>query len=204
MSLAKHGFNITAIEIGNNLAEILKTKLKNYPDANVITGAFEDTELPNEYYDLVYAATSFHWLKPESKFIKTHQILKSGGNLAIINGQQISGEGDDFFEASQPIYNKYWKSDPDKAFRLKKLNEVKPYEIDSKLFELTYFKCFPCTIVYSADEYCDLLFTDSEKIALPREKRIKFVNEIWRLIYNKFDNRIKRSYANSLTIARKI
>ncbi|MFI5144536.1 MAG: class I SAM-dependent methyltransferase [Ignavibacteria bacterium] len=203
-SLAKHGFNITAVEIGNNLAEILKAKTKNYPGVNVITGAFEDTELPNEHYHLVYAATSFHWLKPESKFTKPHHILKPAGYLAIIKGQQISDEGDDFFEASQPIYNKYWNSDSENPFRLKKLAEVKSDEIDINLFELTYFNCFPVTISYSADEYCDLLFTDSEKIALPREKRIKFVNEIWRLIYNKFDNKIKRSYANSLTIARKV
>jgi ubiquinone/menaquinone biosynthesis C-methylase UbiE len=204
MSLAKRGLNITAVEVGNNLAEILKTKLKNYPDANVITGAFEDTEFPNEYYDLVYAATSFHWIKPESKFTKTHQILKPGGYLAIINGQQISDERDDFFEASQPVYNKYWHRDHENPFRLKKINDVEPAGIDVNLFELAYFKCFPVTISYNADEYCDLLFTDSEKIALPREKRINFVNEIWRLIINNFNNRIKRSYANSLTIARKI
>lgn len=204
MSPAKSGFNITAVEIGNNLAEILRAKLKDYPNTNVITGAFEDTELPNGYYNLVFAATSFHWLKPESKFTRTHQILKPGGYLAIINGQPISGEGDDFFQASQPIYNKYWKNDPENPFRLKKLDEAEPAELDLNLFELTYFKCFPVTISYSADEYCDLLFTDSEKIALSREKRIKFVNEIWRLIYNRFDNKIKRSYANSLTIARRI
>jgi SAM-dependent methyltransferase len=203
--LAKRGFNIKTVEIGNNLAEILKAKMKNYPGVNVITGAFEDTELPSGYFALVYAATSFHWLKPESKFAKPHQILKPNGYLSIINGQQISeGEKDEFFDATRPIYDKYWKSDPDNPFRLKKLSEVKPEEIDINLFETTYFKCFPVTISYSADEFCDLLFTDSEKIALHREKRIKFVNEIWRLIYNKFNNKIKRSYANSLTIARKV
>ena len=46
MSLAKRNFNITAIEIGNNLSEILRAKLKNYPKTNVVTGAFENTELP--------------------------------------------------------------------------------------------------------------------------------------------------------------
>jgi len=204
IQLAKRGFKITAVEIGNNLAEILRAKLKNFPDANVITGAFEETVLPSGYFDLVYAATSFHWLKPESKFVKPHQILKPNGYLAIIKGQQIlEGEKDEFFDATQSIYTKYWKSDPENPFRLKKLDDVEPAELDTNLFELTYFKCFPVTISYSADEFCDLLFTDSEKIALPREKRIKFVNEIWRLIYNKFDNKIKRSYANSLTIARK-
>jgi ubiquinone/menaquinone biosynthesis C-methylase UbiE len=204
MSLAKRNFYITAVEIGNNLAEILRRKLKNFHNTSVITGTFEDTVFPAECFDLVFAATSFHWIKPELKFTKPHHILKPNGYLAIIKGPQISGEGNEFFEASRTVYNKYWMSEPENSFRLKKLVEVKPEEIDINLFELTYFKCIPVTIPYSADEFCDLLFTDSEKIALPREKRIKFVNEIWRLIYNKFDNKIKRTYANSLTIARKI
>jgi len=204
ISLAKRGFGIIAVEIGDNLAEILRAKLKIYPKTNVITGAFENTELPAEYFDTIYASSSLHWIKPESKFKKTCQILKPAGFLAIIKAQHISGDGDDFSDATQSIYYKYWGSDTEKPFKLKKLNEVEPAEIDANLFELIYFKCFPVTISYSADEFCDLLFTESEKIALPREKRIKFVNEIWRLIYNKFDNKISRSYANSLTIARKI
>lgn len=202
--LARKGFNITSVEIGDNLALLLRLKLKNFHNARVINGAFEDTALPDRFFDIVYAANSFHWINPESKFKKSHQILKPGSYLAIISGKQISGEGDDFFRASQTVYNKYWKSDPENPFRLKMLDKVKPAELDSNLFDLIYFNCFPVTITYSAEEYCDLLNTDSEKLALPRDKRIRFINEIWRLVNDKFNNKIKRSYANSLTIAKKI
>ena len=205
ISFAKHGYNIIANELGKQLAEILEKNLKNYPTSQVITGAFEDIQLSNESFDMIYAATAFHWLKSEVKFLKPYQLLKQGGYLAIINGAQISDEiGDKFFHASQPIYNKYWQSDPDNPFTLKKLNEIKPAELDTKLFNLIYFNCFPRTILYTGDEYCELLNTDSEKLALTPDKRACFLDEIKQLINNYFSKGVSTHYANSLTIAKKI
>ena len=204
ISLAKRGYNITANELGNQLAEILENNLKNYPNTQVITGAFENRNLPNEHFDLVYSATAFHWLEPEVKFVKPYQLLKPGGYLAIISGAHTSDDiGDDFFHASQPIYNKYWQADPDNPFTLKKLNEIKPAELDTKLFNLIYFNCFPRTILYTGDEYCELLNTDSEKLALSPEKRVSFLDEIKQLINREFKNGVSRHYANSLSIAKK-
>ena len=204
LPLAKRGYNIIVIELGDQLTKILRKNFNNYPNVQVLKGAFEDIELPLESFDLVYVATAFHWIKPEVKFIKPYQILKPSSYLAIIKGDQILDEaGDHFFHASQPIYNKYWPSNLDNPYRLRRLSEVMAADLDINLFTLTYFKCFPRAIPYTADEYCQLLNTDSEKLALPDNKRQKFLNEVKELINRKFDGTVKRHYANSLTIARK-
>lgn len=72
-----------------------------------MTGAFEDVIFPSESFDLVYAATAFHWITPNVRFSKPYNLLKVNGHLAIIHTNHISDEvGDEFFFASQPIYKK--------------------------------------------------------------------------------------------------
>ena len=96
--LTKRGYEITAVELGTGLAEVARKALEKYKNVEIITGAFEEVELPPESFDLVYAATAFHWVKPEVKFSKSHKLLKAGGHLVIIGTHHVSDEaGDEFF-----------------------------------------------------------------------------------------------------------
>lgn len=72
--LAKRRYDITAIELGTDLAEVARKTLGKYKNVDIITGAFEDVELLPQSFDLVYAATAFHWIKPEVKFIKPRKV----------------------------------------------------------------------------------------------------------------------------------
>jgi len=98
LSLARRGYEITAIELGSNLAEVLQHKLKKYQDIKIIVGAFEEINLLPESFDLIYSATAFHWIRPEARYKKTHQLLKPNGYLAVIHTNHVSDErGDSFF-----------------------------------------------------------------------------------------------------------
>ncbi len=201
--LAKKGFYITGVELGAQFAKFARKNLSRYPKVKIITGAFEDIEFPIESFDLVYVATAFHWIEPEVKFIKTHQLLRAEGCLAVIGSSYISDEkGDLFYYASQPLYDKYFPK-PKKPFRVQKLEKLRPAELDTDLFELIHFQCFPRVISYTAEEYCQLMNTNSDTLALPQEKREKFLEEIKDLINKQFKGVVERRYANSLTIAKK-
>jgi ubiquinone/menaquinone biosynthesis C-methylase UbiE len=93
--LADRGFDITAIELGPALAEFTKQALRNYRNVRVIKGAFEEVTLPATAFELVFAATSFHWIDPAVKFAKPHRLLKDRGHLAIIQTNHISDEKGD-------------------------------------------------------------------------------------------------------------
>ena len=63
--LLEHGMAVTAVEPGEALAEFLRTKLGGeFPQLDVTTAKFEGAELESGAFDLVLAATSFHWLDP--------------------------------------------------------------------------------------------------------------------------------------------
>ena len=106
--LAQKGFQIIAIELGDSLAEVAKHELREYKNVQILNGAFEEAKLPAKSFDLVYAATSFHWIDPSVKYSKTYDVLKDKGHLAVIHTNHISDEeGDKFFIDSQPIYDSY-------------------------------------------------------------------------------------------------
>jgi len=206
---AERGYNITAIELGDALAAKAREVLADYSNVDVITGAFEDVELPSEHYDLVYSATAIHWIKPGLKFAKPHQLLKPGGYLAIIHTEHVSDElVDKFFHATWPIYRKYEQTDTPTqipGFELPKLKELQPPEkIDETLFSLQSFAVFPMALSYSSQEYIELLATYSPHLSLPPEKRAAFLGEIKALIDKEFGGRMDKHYGMTLTVARKI
>jgi SAM-dependent methyltransferase len=208
-SMAKYGCDITAIELGSDLADKARSVLKKYQNVKVLTGAYEDTELPSSYFDLIYSATAFHWIQPEVRFKKSAELLKPGGYLAVIYSEHVSDEkGDKFFFASKPIYEKYTSEDSpvntNESFSLPKIDQLKPRPpIDSSLFEFESFTVFPVTITYSAYEYAELLNTYSPTIALPPDRREKFLVAIENLINNEFDGSTARHFAMTLAIAKK-
>jgi SAM-dependent methyltransferase len=123
--LAQKGFNITAIELGNSLAELARQQLHAYRNIQIVTGTFEETTLPPASFDLVFAATSFHWIEPAVRFSKSHTVLKNKGHLAIIHTNHISDEkGDLFFNASQPVFDRYNFTDKFQKPKLPKNEEL--------------------------------------------------------------------------------
>ena len=51
----KTGCELTAVEYGVNLSEVLKAKFRDYQNFHVVTARFEDAELEEDAYDLVSA-----------------------------------------------------------------------------------------------------------------------------------------------------
>lgn len=73
--------SVTAVELGAALATRLRTKLPDR-DLSVVLGAFETTELPVAGFDLVAAATSFHWV-PEGALTRCADLLAPDGWIAL-------------------------------------------------------------------------------------------------------------------------
>ena len=72
----KTGCELTAVEYGVNLSEVLKAKFRDYQNFHVVTARFEDAELEEDAYDLVFSATAFHWVPEEIGYPKLYSILK--------------------------------------------------------------------------------------------------------------------------------
>lgn len=84
VQFARRGFRIHAIELGEDMARILREKCSPYPQVSLDVVPFEEWDTSGEApYDLIYAAQAFHWLDAGTKYQKCHSLLKEGGWLAL-------------------------------------------------------------------------------------------------------------------------
>ncbi|MET7460467.1 methyltransferase domain-containing protein [Nonomuraea sp. NPDC005501] len=100
LPLARMGFRITAVELGDALAAEARHRLAGFAGVSVITSSFEDWEPPaGAHFDLLYAATAWKWVDPKAKYAKAAALLARGGHLAVWNADHAFPAGFDLFFA---------------------------------------------------------------------------------------------------------
>lgn len=206
LPLAERGCRITAIELGADMARVARNKLVSFDRVDIQAAAFEEWEPPaGAQYDLVLAATAFHWLDPAVRFSKTYSLLRPGGHLAIIRYHHVAGGDQDFFERVQDCYERYKPRATDK-FRLPDIAELQPDTADleaSGLFEKPVIRSYVTEETYSREPYIDLLSTYSDHRIMPEHDREQLFQCIRLLIDGEFGGQVRKRYLNELILARK-
>src|SRR4051794_1152307 len=68
---------VTVVEPDARFMRLLTALARSFPaEFRVVTAPFEDAALPHGHYDLVAAATSFHWIDPAVGLAKVADVLK--------------------------------------------------------------------------------------------------------------------------------
>ena len=179
LPILKTGCNVTAVEYGKEFSELCKEKFKEYPKFSVITNKFEDTIFSDDTYDLVYSASAFHWIAENIGYEKVFSMLKSGGAFArFANHPYPAKDNLPLFEEIQSIYGEYYhnKKPPieyteERAAQTAKIAEKYGFT-DIK------YALFHRTRTFSASEYCALLGTYSDHIAIKENIRKEFFSKI--------------------------
>jgi SAM-dependent methyltransferase len=204
-ALLKRGATVAAVEPGPRLAVFLREKFADQPRLVVINERFEDAPLPTEVADLVFAATSFHWVDREVRYEKTLATLRPGGVLAIVHGHQIASEADrGYFAASQPIYARYFGQDetptlPDEDVTPSEVGEI----IDHGGFEAVELFRYRFDQRYSTSEYADLVRSYSGTQQMAADLRGPFIADLSAFIEGEFDGTVVRPLVLTLLLARK-
>jgi SAM-dependent methyltransferase len=204
--LARKGYRITAIEMGTNLASVARKKLADFSNVLVLNETFEDWELPTDQFDLVISATAFHWIDPNVRWKKSAAALRAGGYLALFRYTHVAGGDRDFFRQNQHCYQQYVRG-ADPNFRLPEIAECQPEHVpeldDCGLFCPAEIRTYITEETYTREQYLGLLSTYSDNLILEESVRVKLFDCIGSLMEEKFNNRIRMCYLNSLIVARK-
>jgi SAM-dependent methyltransferase len=86
---AGKGFNILCIEPGEDLVRIGNERFLN-DTIKFKTARFEEYDLPASFYDVVFAAQSFHWVPQPIGFEKCAFTLKDNAYLALFWNMYIA------------------------------------------------------------------------------------------------------------------
>jgi len=205
--LAHRGFRITCIEIGPDLAAAARRNLTDFPQTTVTDGAFETWRPPpGEQFDLVFAATAWHWIDPEVRYQRAWELLRPGGHLAFWSASHVIPEGGDlFFAELQPIYDEIGEGLPDAWIPIRpgQLPDSRDEIEASGCFDVVAVRPFDWEISYNADEYLQLLDTFSGHIAMKAWQRDRLYGEIRRRLAQRPDGRLRRHWGAVMTIARR-
>jgi SAM-dependent methyltransferase len=208
LGLAQRGFQITCVELGENLAAVARRNLAPFPDVKIVVAPFEEWDAEGETFDLVYAATAWHWIDPEVKYRKAADSLKRRGALAIIDGgvHAFPADADRFFFDIQDAYKAIGEGHPEEDWPPPLPEDAPDFreEIEgSGLFTDFQSKRHLWELMYTAEEYIDLLNTFSGHIALDPDKRDYLYQSVRDLINARSDPRIRRHWLAILNLARK-
>jgi SAM-dependent methyltransferase len=201
--LARRGCRLVCVELGPNLAAVARRNLAEFPHVEVVTAAFETWDSPAANFDLVFAATSWHWLDPAVRYEKAARLLKPGGALAIVSSAHaVPADVDPFFSAIQPCYEALgagfddWPPPPPDE-----VADARPDIEGSGLFVSVRVKRYVWTIDYDAEQYIDLLNTASDHIVMEAAKRNLLFAEMRRLINARPDRQIRKHCLSILHVA---
>lgn len=202
-SLAQRDCFVTCVELGGRLVEIARRNFEKFPKVKIEQSAFESWASPGSRFDMVFAATSWHWLDPQVRFAKAAQLLNPGGHLAILSGDDAFPEGfDPFFTEMRKFYQSIGEAPgkwppprpediPDESADIKRSGLFGDVQVRRYLWEMDY----------TAQQYVDFLSTHSSHSSMGQAKREKVFSEVRRIILMRPNGKIRKHYSAVLHIA---
>lgn len=192
--LLARGFRVTCVEPGAALAARAREL-----GLDVHNARFEDFA-SDDRYDLVFAATSWHWIDAEVKYAKAHTLLRPGGRLAFWSAMHALPEGfDPFFAEIQQVYDEIGESHPGEWPPQPTPDERAEIEA-SELFDDVEVRRYLWELRYTAEEYIELLDTFSGHIEMTDAQRERLYGEIRRRLG---DRKVRRHWEAVLHVARR-
>jgi SAM-dependent methyltransferase len=206
LPLARRGFEVVCVELGGELARRALANLVGYP-VTVEVAPFETWDAGDQRFDLVYAATTWHWIDPAVRYRRASELLVPGGHLAFWSaGHGFPEDFDPFFSEIQAVYDAIGESHEGEWPPLPP--EEMPTDVaeieDSGLFEDIRVKRYVWEVTYTAEEYIALLDTFSGHIAMEPEKREQLYRAIRKRLAARPDGSVRRHWVAMLHVARRV
>ncbi len=203
--LLERGFSIVCVELGAQLAEQARRNLAAFR-IEIHVCPFEAWTAEAGTFDLVFAATAWHWLDPAVRYQKAHRLLRPDGHVAFWGAAHaFPANFDPFFSEIQEVYDSIgetheepWPPPPPEQMP----DESAEIEA-SGLFTDVHVRRYVWEQLYGVEEYIALLETFSGHIAMEPTKRERLYREIRERIGRRHDGRVRRHWYSILHVARR-
>jgi SAM-dependent methyltransferase len=205
VELARRGYAVVAVELGDALATVARRNLAPFPNAQVTVGAFEGWPLPPEPFDVVTAFDAWHWLDPAVALDKAGAALRPGGALVLVGGEHVEGGDTDFFNDMQDCYERFMPGTP-KGLRLAKADDIANNDRGIAVhdaFDAPVFRRWLQETEYTTDTYFDLLRSFSGHIALAPDSRAALFACLRELLESRYGGRVRRATLVEMCVARR-
>jgi SAM-dependent methyltransferase len=209
-SLAALGCSVTAIEPGPGLAALARQRLATSPNVEVETSSFEEWDDRGRLFDVVVAASSWHWVDPSIGWRRAHDVLRPGGWMALLGHVVVRRPGEpEVYAETADLHEGFAPGNPDWGHPPLE-DEVRateegwgPPNDPGGLFGPTIARWYPTVQWFDAEGFADLLRSTSLYRKLDPDTREQLLNAIAERIRTQMGDRASRRYLSVLRVGRR-
>lgn len=210
-SLAALGCSVTAVEPGDALAALARQQLETFRNVEIETTTFESWDDRDRCFDLLVAASSWHWVDPSIGWRRAHDVLLPGGWLALLGNVVVRLPGElEVYAETADLHERFcpgnsdW-GDPPLEDEVLATNEGwgPPNEDRDGLFEPTVVRWYPVVQWFDGEGFADLLRSTSLYRKIDADVREPLLAAIAERIRSQMGDRAPRRYLSMLRAGRR-
>jgi SAM-dependent methyltransferase len=170
LPFARRGYEIVCVEPGENLANVARHNLHDWPNVDWEIATFQDCQANPAEFDLVISAQAFHWVPRPAGYFKVVEVLKPSGHMAIFWNMQLVKDGPVFDELER-VYRER-APELDDGLDAEQVIRQREQEIrQCGCFSSLEVCRFPWTRRYDTRQYLGLLNTFSDHLRMSEAQR---------------------------------
>jgi SAM-dependent methyltransferase len=205
VQMAARGWRVLAVEPGAQLAALAHRRLAAFDQVTVATSTFEAAELSDSSFDVVAAATAWHWVDPVSGYAKAARVLTPEGVIALWWNAHVPDTSDPGWT---PIRRVYEEVAPELA-RLARLTPDRPdYDPALELEHSGHFRdvqeiVFPFSVTYTSTRFLTLIDTYASHQRLDPAARDRLHRRLQEVIATELSGVVTKPYDAVLVLGRR-
>lgn len=209
--LAALGCSVTAVEPGAGMVELARRRLASFPNVEVETSSFEDWDDRGRLFDVLVAASSWHWIDPSVGWRRAHEVLRPGGWMALLGNVVVRRPGEpEVYAQTADLHERFAPGNPDwghppleDGVRVTSQGWGPPNEDPAGLFGPTIVRWYPTMQSLDGDGFADLLRTTSPYRRLDQSVRKPLLDAIAEGIRTQMGDRATRRYLSVLRLGQR-
>ncbi len=209
-SLAGLGCSVTAVEPGAGMAALARRRLASFRDVQVESSTFEAWDDRGRRFDVLVAASSWHWVDPAIRWRRAHDVLRPAGWMALLGNVVIrrSGESEVYAETAD-LHERFCPGNPDWGHPPLEDDVCAtgkgwgPASDSGGLFGPAVVRRYPTVQWFTGDGFADHLRSLSPYRRLPYDVREPLLDAVADRIRTRMGDRAARRYLSVLRVGRR-
>lgn len=209
-SLAALGCSVTAVEPGAGMAALARRRIATFGNVAVETSTFEEWDDDGRRFDVLVAASAWHWVDPSIGWQRAHDVLRPGGWMALLGNVVVRRPGEpEVYAETADLHERFSPGNLDWGHP--------PLEDDvrtagegwglvdgpGRLFGPTIVRWYPTVQWLDGDGFADLLRSMSPYRRLDRDVREPLLDAIAKRIRTQMGDRVSRRYLSVLRVGQR-
>ena len=209
-SLAALGCEVTAIEPGAGMAAFARQRLAAFGNVRVENSTFEEWDDRGRRFDVLVAASSWHWVDPSAGWRRAHEVLSPAGWMTLLGNVVVRRPGEpEVYAETADLHERFSPGNPgwghpplEDAVRMTD-EGWGSVEDPGSLFGPTVVRWYPAVQWFDGDGFADLLRSTSLYRRLDGQARDLLLDAIAERIRTRMGDRASRRYLSVLRAGRR-